>query len=191
MADNLNISLIIRAINQASAPLRQVANDINNVSRRSADLRQAAGTLARIGTVGVATGAAISYGLYKITGPAQEVQEQLHRLRNTLPDGASGMAQLAQAEQASAQWSTKLGLAQEGLIKQIYLGTSAGLNMAESIKAMGVASQLAQGLGGDLEATQRTLNLAYINFKDPSKTAAENIQNLGDIMATANGEVRL
>ena len=60
--------------------------------------------------------------------------------------------------------------------------------MAESTKAMAVASQLAIGLGGDLEETQRTLNLAYINFKDPSMTAAQNLQNLGDVMATATAK---
>ena len=80
-----------------------------------------------------------------------EVEDQLHRLTNTLPDNASKFRDSAAAEAASPQWSTKLGVSQEGLLKQIYLGTSAGLNTAESTKAMAVASQLAIGLGGDLE----------------------------------------
>ena len=60
--------------------------------------------------------------------------------------------------------------------------------MADSLKAMTVASQVAQGIGGDLEETQRTLNLAFINFRDPSKSAADNIQNLGDVMAYATAK---
>jgi len=140
------------------------------------------------GTASVAAGLGIAYGLKSIVGPAMEVEEQLHRLRNTLAPGVAGMKDLNAAQQATAATSVKLGIAQEDLLKQIYLGTSAGLSMADSIQAMNVASRVAQGMGGDLEETQRTLNLAYINFKDPSKSAADNIQQLGDIMAYATAK---
>ena len=134
----------------------------------------------------IGAGLGIGYALKSAVEPAISVQEQLARLKTTLSDGAAGARDLAEAQKASADWSVKLGVDQEGLIRQLYLGTSAGLDMATSIKAMTMASQLAVGGQGDLEATQRTLNLAFINFQDPAKSAAQNLQELSDTMARAN-----
>lgn len=182
------MSIVIRAVNQASGELRKVANQINAVHKEAGAFREAAGNLAITGGLMLGAGGGIAYGLKSIVGPAMEVEDQLHRLRNTLDPGVAGMKELAAAQKATASTSTTLGIAQEGLLKQVYLGTSAGLSMADSIQAMNVASRVAQGMGGDLEATQRTLNLAFINFKDPSKTAAQNIQQLGDVMAYATAK---
>jgi TP901 family phage tail tape measure protein len=185
MASAFDVLLRFRAVNEASAAMLKISGDLGALEKKASAFR---GTLALAGTASVAAGLGIAYGLKSITEPAMLVEDQLHRLRNTLAPGAAGMKDLAAAQQATAATSTTLGIAQEGLLKQIYLGTSAGLSMADSIQAMNVASRVAQGMGGDLEATQRTLNLAYINFKDPSKSAADNIQQLGDVMAYATAK---
>ncbi len=188
MANNLDIAIRVKAINEASGVLSKIARQINSVHKEASAFQEASARLALAGTVMTGAGFGIAYGLKKIVEPAMEVEEQLHRLRNTLPPGVAGMKDLGDAQKTTAEWSTKLGIAQEGLLKQVYLGTSAGLNMSEALNAMAVASQLAQGLGGDLEATQRTLNLAYINFKDPAKSASENIREIGDVMAYATSK---
>lgn len=181
----LTAALVITAYNKAGRALREVGQQLKQLRKDSAELREVAGHLGMIGAAGLGAGAAIAYSMKEAVGPAMQVEDQLHRLRNTLPAGAAGMRELAQAQRATAQTSEQLGIAQEGLLKQVYLGTSAGLGMAASIKSMAVASKLAIGLGGDLEDTQRTLNLAFINFKDPSLSATQNIRALGDAMATA------
>jgi TP901 family phage tail tape measure protein len=186
VANNLDIAIRIKAINEASGALRQVVNQIKGIREQTTLLREAAGTLAIGGAAMIGAGVGVGYGLKAMIEPAVAVQEQLHRLQNTLTPGAQGMKDLASAQQATAEWSQKLGVDQEGLIRQLYLGTSAGLDMSTAIKSMAMASQLAVGGQGDLEATQRTLNLAFINFKDPTRSAVQNLQQLSDIMATAN-----
>jgi len=178
-------ALVITAVNRASREIRQVAEDLKGIQKQTAGLREVASHLGVIGAASMGAGLGIAYGMKEAIGPAMEVEDQLHRLANTLPAGALGMRELADAQRATAATSEQLGIAQEGLLKQVYLGTSAGLDMRASIDAMNVASKLAIGLQGDLEETQRTLNLAFINFKDPSLTATQNIQRLGDVMATA------
>ena len=178
-------ALVIKAVNQASGQLRQVAGDLKRIQKQSADMREVAAHLAVAGTAMTGAGLGMAYGLTKVVEPAMAVEDALHRIANSLPEHTNKMKDLSAAQQAAEATSNALGISQVGLLKQIYLGTSAGLNMSESIKAMQVASEAAVAANGDLESMQRTLNLAYLNFKDPSLTAAQNIQNLGNIMTTA------
>jgi TP901 family phage tail tape measure protein len=89
------------------------------------------------------------------------------------------------AQKAAASYSMDHAVSQTEVLKSLYLGKSAGFDMATSIASMNSASALAIGLGGDMEATQRTLNLAYLNFRDPLKTADQNFKSLSDTMAKA------
>jgi Phage-related minor tail protein len=186
MNDTLNTSIVIRTVNRASAGLRQIAEDLKLVRKQSADMRETAGSMAAIGAGMTGFGLAGAYGLKEMIEPAMQVEDALHRIANSLPAHTNHVRDLAAAQAAAEATSNALGISQEGLLKQIYLGTSAGLNMAESIKSMRVASQLAVAANGDLESVQRTLNLAYVNFKDPSLNAAQNIQRIGDAMLTAS-----
>ena len=178
-------ALIIKAVNQASGPIRQVSDDLKRIQKQSAEMREVAAHLAVAGTAMTGAGLGMAYGLTKVVEPAMQVEDTLHRIANSLPEHTDKMKALSAAQAAAEATSNRLGISQTGLLKQIYLGTSAGLNMAESIAAMKVASEASVAANGDLESMQRTLNLAYINFKDPSMTAAQNIQNLGNIMVTA------
>jgi hypothetical protein len=155
------------------------------VANSTEALRKSARTMAIAGAAMTGAGLGIAYGLEKIVEPAMSVENELHRLRNTLDPGITGMQELAQAQKAAIEWSNKLGVSQEQLIKQLYLGTSAGFAMKDAVQSMGLASQLAVGLQGDFEQTQRTLNNAVLNFVDKSKPAAAQIQSISDVLARA------
>lgn len=167
------------------AAIKKHVEGVNAAASKTSGMRAAAGQYALMGAGIAAAGAGIGYALVKTMESASAVSEQLHRLANVVPEGAAGVTELAMAQKAAAEYSMKHAVSQEGVLKQLYLGKSAGFDMATAIASMNTASALAIGLGGDMEATQRTLNLAYLNFRDPSKTAAQNFQILGDTMAKA------
>ncbi len=102
-----------------------------------------------------------------------------------MPAGAAGVRELAMAQKAAATYSMQHAISQAQVLKQLYLGKSAGFDMATSIASMNTSAALAIGLGGDMEETQRTLNLAYLNFRDPAKSAQQNFKALGDVMGYA------
>jgi hypothetical protein len=140
-------ALVIKAVNQASAGLRQVADDLKKIQRQSQSMREVSAHLAVAGAAMTGAGLGMAYGLAKVIEPAMQVEDRLHRIANSLPEHTNKMKDLAAAQKAAEATSDALGISQTGLLGQIYLGTSAGLNMAESISAMKVASEAAVAVG--------------------------------------------
>src|SRR5208337_1032083 len=186
MSNLAELFIKLTAIDAASRPiaaLQKQLEGMNRAVRSTAGMREAGGHMMAFGAGIAGAGAAVGYGLIKTMEAASAVQEQVNRLGNVVPAGAAGLQELAMAQKAAAAYSMQHAISQEQALKQLYLGKSAGFDMATAIQSMNTAASLAIGLGGDMEATQRTLNLAYLNFKDPAKSAQENFQMLGDIMA--------
>ena len=182
------LGFVIKAIDQMSGVVKAVEQRVEGLNAAVAGTqryREAGRNLAVMGAAMAGAGTAIAYPLMKSVEAASDVQDQLHRLANTLPGGAEGLRDLAQAQKAAADYSMRHAQSETDLLKALYLGTSAGLSMQASLAGMRDAAALATGVNGDLETVQRTLNLAYINFRDPSKTAAQNMQFLSDVMAKA------
>jgi TP901 family phage tail tape measure protein len=182
------LAFILNARDRLSPVLRKVTGEIERVNaaaKGTAWMREAAGNFAVMGAGALAAAGAIALPLAAWVRDASEVQDQLHRLANTLPAGAEGLRELAQAQAAAAKYSELHANSETDLLKAVYLGTSAGLKMNASIAGMSDAAALATGVGGDLETVQRTLNLAYINFRNPALSAKQNMQNLSDVMAKA------
>jgi TP901 family phage tail tape measure protein len=175
----------ISAIDRASKPIAAIAGKIEALNKAGAATRAAGAHLLATGAALAGVGVAIGYALSKTVEAAAQVQEQVARLATVVPAGAAGIRELAAAQKAAADTSMQHAISQEQVLKSLYLGKSAGMDMTTAIASMNSASALAIGLGGDMEETQRTLNLAYINFKDPSKSAQENFKALGDVMAYA------
>lgn len=182
------LGFVLKAIDHVSGVLKEVETRIEGLNshvKNTARWREAGQNMAVIGAGAAAFGAGIGYGLIKTVQAASQVQDQLYRLRNTLPSGAEGVRALGQAQAAAAAYSLKHATSETDLLKAIYLGTSAGLKMKTSIVAAKDAAALATGVTGDLATIQRTLNLAYINFRNPALSAQENMQSLSDTMAKA------
>lgn len=178
----------ISALNTASGPLGAVSQQIRQIGSQSQALRTTGLALMGVGAAVTAVGAAIGYGLKSSLEAAAEVQTQIARLRDVVPAGIAGVQELALAQKAAAEYSIKHAVAQKDVLRQLYLGKSAGLSMTEAIQSQNAAAALAIGLGGDLEETQRTLNLAYINFRSPALGAAANFKMLSDVMAAATAK---
>jgi TP901 family phage tail tape measure protein len=175
----------ISVIGDAARKLAAITGEMNRATKAGAGMHEAGQHLALFGAGFIAAGAGISYGLLKTVEAASVIQSQMARLQTVVPAGAAGIKELAAAHKAAVDAATHHAISEEQVLKQLYLGKSAGFDMTTSIAAMNSASALAIGLGGDMEETQRTLNLAYINFKDPAKSAEQNFKSLGDVMAYA------
>ncbi|WP_423961550.1 phage tail tape measure protein [Candidatus Binatus sp.] len=175
----------LTAIDRASKPIAALTGQIEKLNKAGAATRAAGAHMMAVGAGVAAIGAGVGYGLLKTVEAASIIQDQMARLQTVVPAGAAGVEELAAAHKAAVDTATHHAISEEQVIKQLYLGKSAGFSMATSIASMNTASALAIGLGGDMEETQRTLNLAYINFKDPAKSAEQNFKALGDVMAYA------
>ena len=175
----------ITAIDKASRPIAALTGQIEKLNKAGAATRAAGAHMMAVGAGIAAIGGGIGLLLGKTIEASAAIEQQMARLETVVPAGAAGVQELAAAHKAAVDAATHHAISEEQVLKQLYLGKSAGFDMATAIASMNTASALAIGLGGDMEETQRTLNLAYINFKDPSKSAQENFKALGDVMAYA------
>jgi TP901 family phage tail tape measure protein len=175
----------ITAIDEASKKFAALSNQINKLNKATAAGRAAGAQMLAVGAGIAAVGAGIGYGLLKTMEASAAIEQQMARLETVVPAGAAGIQELAAAHKAAVDTATHHAISEENVIKALYLGKSAGLDMSSAIASMNTASALAIGLNGDLEATQRAVNLAFINFRDPSKSATENFKSLGDVMGFA------
>ncbi len=185
MSSLTELFIKISAIDRASKPLAAITGQIEKLNKAGAATRAAGAHMMAVGAGIAAIGAGIGYGLLKTIEAADVIDKQMRRLETVVPAGAAGVQELAAAHAAAVDAATHHAISEDQVLKQLYLGKSAGFDMTTAIASMNSASALAIGLGGDMEETQRTLNLAYINFKDPAKSAEQNFKALGDVMAYA------
>ncbi|HEX7049462.1 MAG TPA: phage tail tape measure protein [Longimicrobiales bacterium] len=143
---DLNLSVVLRAVDHLSGPLRKAARsleDVNRVAERSKGLRNMArdldaisGSLARIGTasLGAGLGAAFGLGLTEVPGQAVAAEHALRAIGNTADLTTE---QIAFAETELRSLSADVNQTQSALVGGLGQLTAAGLDFETSIKALG------------------------------------------------------
>jgi hypothetical protein len=177
MAINLfTFGYIIKAIDQFSGTTRNAlvaAEKLNAAAEMHKPLREAAGTMAKIGVGALAAGGVIAYGLSKLVGPAMEASGEIAHLGTAMKDDNDRAKNLIPTNlkliEIAKQHAESIG----SLRAAQYDALSTNLDNVQSLAAVTAATNLAT-------ATATTAQEAQENLAPTTRLLGGIFQNLGD-----------
>ena len=141
--------------------------------------KRIAGNMAKIGTAGVAMGAAMGFALFKVGKGAFELEKQFAEVRTLLPK--VGDKAFGALEKDVIALSNELGMAAEDVIPALYQAISAGVPTKNVISFLRTSGKAAIGGVTDLTSAVDGISSVVNAYADSSFTAA----NASDLMFTA------
>ena len=141
--------------------------------------KRIAGNFAKIGTAGVAMGAAMSLVLVKVGKGAFELEKQFAEVRTLLPK--VGDKAFGALEKDVIALSNELGMAAQDVIPALYQAISAGVPTENVISFLRTSGKAAIGGVTDLTSAVDGISSVVNAYADSSFTAA----NASDLMFTA------
>ena len=141
--------------------------------------KRIAGNFAKIGTAGVAMGAAMGFALFKVGKGAFELEKQFAEVRTLLPK--IGDKAFGALEKDVIALSNELGMAAQDVIPALYQAISAGVPTENVISFLRTSGKAAIGGVTDLTSAVDGISSVVNAYADSSFTAA----NASDLMFTA------
>ncbi len=184
MASELVFAVLIKALDEATAPIRQVQGQLSKLGNEIKGLNAAQKAMlgAQIGGVG----AAIALPLKASIEAYSELQAAQNHLLTALPAGQLGFKELAQATRMAADASLKFNVSQQDVLENVFLGISAGLTFHQAMANAFSSVATAKGTQGDIADTGRLTAQVVKLFGDAKLTGAAataQIQHFNDVIA--------
>ena len=184
--NNLALSILIKATNQASGVINQVSNSVARLSSKADQLNQVGGALARVSAASVAASAALAVPLYSAVSAAAGLQEHLNHVGVAMDEIGTEKVQHLEAVKKQAQaLAQATGIAAEASADAYYIERSNMLNHAQAMAATVTATKLAIATTGDLreaqeqlQPTARLLTAVFNDYGDKTKDAKAQMQEL-------------
>jgi TP901 family phage tail tape measure protein len=211
MAQQLDLSLIIKALDYASPVIRTVksalgsiksaangaAGGVKNFNQRikeahesTAQLRDTARSLAEAGGVLTGIGLGAGYALKKLLDPAMAWQAAAAHVATAMDATENKQKELNDLHEVANRLSSQGVIANVELANSYYIARSNLLNHTEALGAIAAANSLIIGTTQDAAAAQaaaapvtRMLTSAYNVFGDKSKDARKQLSGFADQFA--------
>jgi TP901 family phage tail tape measure protein len=185
------LSIILEAKDHASAALNKLNTEckaLNDVTAKTAPMREFAGTLAKIGVAATGAGLALGLPLAGAVAGYEKLQDHVDRVAASM--GGLKDAQRKTLETFVKNQAVATGYDMDAVTESVYQGVSAFLTFDQSMAVTSVSARLARATQGDLAETTDTLATAMLNFSDKTKPAAENAQIIADKFAAVQTKAK-
>ena len=186
----LNAAIIIKAVNEASGPLRQVVGDMKEINRQGRDWADTGRKMAAAGAVVSGFGVAGLYSIKKLTDAYGEWQQTQAHVATAMSDGAATAAHLAEEQKVVNDLASSGVVSNTALADSYYMARSDPLDHADALAAVKAANDLVIGTTKDAMAAQaaaepvtRMLTAAYNVFGDKTVNAGAQLNKFADQFA--------
>ncbi|MEW5763723.1 MAG: phage tail tape measure protein [Acidobacteriota bacterium] len=181
MAD-LNVAVIITAIDKVTAPLRRMTAGLVNFEKVAARGRSLASIGQQMSVAGYFAGDAadqLTRAIERVSAPLVALEDSAAKIRS-LP-GVTAEVSGRFAAQARA-WSRGYSDSTSSFLDTSYMMLSAGLNVEAALAATETGLRVAKGTMGDATEAGSLLATVYNNLGDKTRPVNEEMTRLGDIL---------